>query len=94
MLLKHVYSLKVIFHALELDEITLHVYCCYIIYVFGTNWHFTLQMDSQVPAFVVFLSSHLTTNISTPLQTDPTLHHVQQSNIHTYHSIIIIITQA
>jgi hypothetical protein len=55
------------------------------------NWHFTLQMDSQVPVFVTFLSSHLTTNISTPLQTDPTLHHIRQSNIHTYHPIIIII---
>jgi hypothetical protein len=54
------------------------------------NWHFTLKMDSWVPVFVTFLFSYLTTNINTPLQTVPTLHHIQQSNIHTYHPIIIM----
>jgi len=40
MLLKHIYSLKVIFHALELVGITVYVYCCYIIYVFGNKLAF------------------------------------------------------
>jgi len=40
MLLKHVYSLKVIFHALELVEITVYVYLCYIMYVFETKLAF------------------------------------------------------
>ena len=75
-------------NALQLVEIILSVYCCYIIYVFGTKLAFHIEngfMGSCVYYifFVPLNHKHL--------QTVQTLHHICQSIIHTYHHIIIII---